>query len=79
MVLDINKETVSVSTSLGVRRETFLIEGDVIVPDVKPDILKSLDISNNIIIYKKEVMERKNKTRWFNKFIYNVCCRFSRE
>ena len=58
MVLDIGKETIGVSTTLGLRRKTILIEGDVIVPDVKPDILKSLNISNNIIIYKKEVLDR---------------------
>lgn len=61
MVLDIEKEPISLNTTLGIKKQSILIEGDVIVPDIKPDILKPIDISNNIIIYKKECLERKNK------------------
>ena len=61
MVLDVDKEMLSVNRMLGNKKENFQVEGDVIVPDVKPDILNTICTSANIIIYKKEVMDGKIK------------------
>lgn len=61
MVLDVDKEMLSVNRMLGNKKENFQVEGDVIVPDIKPDILNTICTSANIIIYKKEVLDGKVK------------------
>lgn len=38
-----------------------VVEGDVIVPDIKPDILSLINVDGNVFITKKEVQENKVK------------------
>ena len=40
-------------------KENIVAEGDVIIPDIKPDILSTINTSGTICIYKKEVLEGK--------------------
>lgn len=39
----------------------FIIEDDVIVPDIKPDIINAVSTSGTICIYKKEISNGKVK------------------
>lgn len=59
MVLNTTKERVCVNQIIGQKVENILVEGDMIVPDIKPDILKIIGSSGNVCIYKKEVLEGK--------------------
>lgn len=59
MILDTTKETVCVNQIIGQKLESIMVEGDMIVPDIKPDILNTISSSGNICIYKKEVMDGK--------------------
>ena len=42
---------------ISTKKEVVTIEGDMIVPDVKPDILNTIDTVGNVCIYKKEVLD----------------------
>lgn len=53
------RETINVSKIVCVKKETINIQGDMIVPDSKPDILNTINTSGNVSIYKKEIMEGK--------------------
>ena len=59
MVVDTIKEMLLMNQKLGHKMQNILIEGDIIVTDVKPDILNTINTSGNIVIYKKEVMDGK--------------------
>ena len=61
MVVDTNKENLSINKLVCEKKEMIFAEGDMIVPDSKPDILSTIDTSGNICIYKKELMENKIK------------------
>ncbi len=61
MNLEVKKEELCINRIVGVRRENFTIEGDIIVPDVKPDVLNIINQSGNICIYKQEVLDGKVK------------------
>ena len=41
--------------------EDFIIEDDVIVPDIKPDIINAVSTSGTVCIYKKEISNGKVK------------------
>lgn len=59
MTLDADKENLCINRIIGQKSENVIIEGDVIVPDIKPDILNTINTSGNICIYKKEVLDGK--------------------
>lgn len=59
MVVDTIKENLCVNKLVATKKEVILVEGDMIVPDSKPDILNTICTSGCICIYKKEVMEDK--------------------
>ena len=61
MVLDTIKEKISVNKIVATKKEVILIEGDMIVPDSKPDILNTICTSGVVCIYKKEVLEGRVK------------------
>jgi len=61
MVLDVDKEVISMNKAIGMKKESVIIEGDIIVPDIKPDILSTINTSSNIMICKKEVLNGKLK------------------
>lgn len=58
-------EIVTKKTSLNMNRitdqrtENFVIESDVIIPDIKPDILNTITSSGNVCIYRKEMNGQK--------------------
>lgn len=59
MVVETVKESLSVNKLVGAKSEVILIEGDMIVPDSKPDILNTICTSGVVCVYKKEVLEGK--------------------
>lgn len=61
MLLKLKKENVCVNKIVGQKLENIVVEGDIIVPDIKPDILNTISSCGNVCIYKKEAMERENK------------------
>lgn len=59
MVVDTVKENLCVNKLIASRKEILIIEGDMIVPDSKPDILNTICTSGVESIYKKEVLDEK--------------------
>lgn len=59
MEIDITKETLNINKVICEKKEMINIQGDMIVPDSKPDILNTINTSGNVCIYKKEIMEGK--------------------
>ena len=59
--MDINatKETLKINKIVCEKKEIISVQGDMIVPDSKPDILNTINTSGNICIYKKEVLDGK--------------------
>lgn len=61
MVVDTNKENLCINKLIATKKEIIMVEGDVIVPDSKPDILSTICTSGVACIYRKEVLEEKVK------------------
>ena len=61
MIIETLKETLHVNKSVATKKEIIMVEGDMIVPDSKPDILKTISTSGVTSIYKKEVLDGKIK------------------
>lgn len=59
MQVDMDKESLCINKIVGQKTEKLMVEGDMIVPDVKPDILNTISTTGNVCIYKKEVLEGK--------------------
>ncbi len=55
MVGDVSKEKLILNKKISEKEETIVVQGDMIVPDSKPDILSTLNTSGMVSIYKKEV------------------------
>lgn len=61
MVVDTIKNSICVNKIISRKKDIIILEEDIIVPDIKPDILNTISTSGNICIYKKEVLEEKIK------------------
>ena len=59
MDINITKETLNINRIVCEKKELINVQGDMIVPDSKPDILNTINTSGNVCIYKKEVMDGK--------------------
>lgn len=59
MAIETLKENLCVNQIIGKAKENILAEGDVIIPDIKPDILSTINTSGTVCVYKKEVLEGK--------------------
>ncbi len=59
MAIELEKNTISINQIIANKIENTVIEGDCIVPDVKPDIMEIIGASGIVNIYKKEVSEGK--------------------
>lgn len=53
------KENLCINKLVATKKEIIFVEGDMIVPDSKPDILNTICTSGVICIYKKEVLDEK--------------------
>lgn len=45
MEIDVNKENICINKLVCEKKEMFFVEEDMIVPDSKPDILNSINLS----------------------------------
>ncbi len=61
MVVNTIKENLHVNKKVLTRKEIIFVEGDVIVPDAKPDVLNIICTSGVVCIYKKEIADEKIK------------------
>lgn len=61
MAIETAKENIRINQIIGQKSETILVEGDIIIPDIKPDILRVVNTTGNICVYKKEITEGKIK------------------
>ena len=58
-MIETSKQKINVSRKIVERKEVVFVEGDMIIPDAKPDILNAISISGIPTIYRKEAMEGK--------------------
>lgn len=61
MVMEMEKDKISINQSLGVEKNVFQVENDIIVNDIKPDVLSIIDTNGVLCVNKKEVMDGKIK------------------
>ena len=61
MKLNAEEQKFTINNLIGQKTKNVFIEGNIIIPDVKPDILRTIDSTGNICIYKKDVMDGKVK------------------
>lgn len=59
MLLETEKESVCINQIVGRKKDEIVVEGDVIVNDIKPDVLSIVSASGIPCVYKKEVMDGK--------------------
>ena len=59
MILETSKNQIVLNQAIGQKRENRTVETDVIVNDIKPDVLNVISTNGIISIYKKDVMEGK--------------------
>lgn len=58
-MIEAQKENLNINKLVAERKEIIMVEGDMIVPDSKPDILNTICTSGVVSIYKKEAQEDK--------------------
>lgn len=59
MLAETAKDQICINQIIGQKKELVTVEGDVIVNDVKPDVLNIISTNGIVSVYKKEVMEGK--------------------
>ena len=59
MLLETEKESVCINQIVGQKKDKIEVEGDVIVNDIKPDVLSIISTNGIPCIYKKEIMDGK--------------------
>lgn len=57
MAVETTKDSVCINQIIGQKNESVIIEGDSIIPDVKPDILSAINTSGTVCIYKREILD----------------------
>ena len=59
MAIETTRDNICVNHTIVQKTETVIVEGDSIIPDIKPDILNAISTSGTVCIYKKEINEGK--------------------
>ena len=59
MALETAKDNLVLNQIISQKTDTFIVENDCIVPDIKPDILNVISSSGMVCIYKKEILDGK--------------------
>lgn len=59
MKIETEKKNICVNRLVSQKKERIILEEDVIIPDIKPDILKPISSNGNVCISKQEVLEGK--------------------
>ena len=61
MDIEILKDNLCVNQIIGKANESIYAEDDIIIPDIKPDILSVINTSGTVCVYKKEIADGKIK------------------
>ena len=61
MVVDTTKESVCINQIVGQKNENRVIEGDMIVPDIKPDVVNVINTNGMVYLIKEQVENGKIK------------------
>lgn len=61
MQVELSKEKIHINKIIAEKSQMFFVEEDIIVPDSKPDILNSINVSGTMCIYNKEITQDKVK------------------
>ena len=61
MAIETTRDNICVNHIIAQKIENVIVEGDSIIPDIKPDILNAISTSGTVCIYKKEINEGKVK------------------
>ena len=61
MAIKLSKNNLCINQIVGQKNEKITVEGDEIVPDVKPDVLSIVSANGNVCMYKKEIQDGKVK------------------
>lgn len=61
MAIELAKETLCIGQMVGQKVENWIAETDSVVPDIKPDILNTINTNGTICVYKKEILDGKIK------------------
>lgn len=59
MVVETVNENLCINKLISSKKEIIMVEGDMIVPDSKPDVLNTICTSGVVCVYKKEVLDEK--------------------
>lgn len=59
MAIETMKDSICINQIIGQKNESVIIEGDSIIPDIKPDILSAISTSGTVCIYRKEILDGK--------------------
>lgn len=59
MEINLEKENICINRQVANKKDILYVQGDVIVPDSKPDLLNTISTSGNVTVYKKEIMDGK--------------------
>src|SRR5574344_1406070 len=59
MEIKASKESICINHIVGQKTENFIVEGDEIVPDIKPDVLNIISNNGIVCIEKTEIQDGK--------------------
>jgi len=59
MAVETTKDSLCINQIIEQKNESVVVEGDSIIPDIKPDILSAVSTVGTVCIYKKEILEGK--------------------
>ena len=59
MKVETSNKSINVNRIVSKKKESFILEEDMIIPDIKPDILKAISENGNVCIYKREAQDGK--------------------
>lgn len=59
MAVETTKDSICINQIVEQKNESVIVEGDSIIPDIKPDILNAISTSGTVCIYKKEILDGK--------------------
>lgn len=74
-MIDAIKESLCINKAVGNKTFQITIEGDSIIPDMKPDILSAISTCRKCLHLQKGDTRRKDQTRWKYKYIFDVLSR----
>ena len=61
MSIEVLQDNLCVNRLIEGKKKEITLESSIIVPDIKPDIIKPIDLSGNVCIYKKEIINGRIK------------------